>query len=607
MRRLLRSGRLRLVAAALALVLIPVGGVATASRADAASNPGGSVVGYAPASTTVLSDGADPVTDPVSSFWVGNCGVDQLDATLAAYCTAPTIQRAQWTFEPLAILDQLAPQDLVSARLIISARQGILDNSTCTPNTLRVYDIDNPVTAPTWASTAAWVAQEPLGSFSAYWGTCAQTPTWTGYDDFDVTALVRRMMSEGRTDLTVGVAGDETNVGSGYNLLDSYAVSVYVNFERPPAAPTDLGIMVGTSLLGCTSTPVAISSPSFQVYAYLTDPDDAVGNGIAGAPVHADLSVVDTTDGSVVASQTAQVVYTPAGAQFPVNAPNLTNGRTYEVRVRTTDGGGLTGPTATCRFTFDGTPPAPPVVTPVLAASTPSVSGKVVAGGTLTAVVGSWTAGTALAYQWRADGVAVAGATGASFVPRSAQVGKKITVTVTGSKAGFASVARTSAATGAVADANVQLGYQGHVQSIGWQPWVTGGQVAGTTGRSLRVEALRFRFNGAAYGGGITATAHVQSIGWMAPVALGGVVGTTGRSLRVEAFTMQLTGEMAQHYDIYYRTHAQHLGWLGWAKDGARSGTAGYAYRLEAVDVRLVPKGDPAPAATTTLASFYQH
>ncbi|WP_425955225.1 hypothetical protein [Xylanimonas sp. McL0601] len=68
---------------------------------------------------------------------------------------------------------------------------------------------------------------------------------------------------------------------------------------------------------------------------------------------------------------------------------------------------------------------------------------------------------------------------------------------------------------------------------------------------------------------------------------------------------MHPTGEMAKHYDIYYRTHAQNFGWLGWAKNGAQSGTAGYGYRLEAVDVRLVAKGDPAPSGTG-LRAFYQ-
>lgn len=39
----------------------------------------------------------------------------------------------------------------------------------------------------------------------------------------------------------------------------------------------------------------------------------------------------------------------------------------------------------------------------------------------------------------------------------------------------------------------VSVTYQWHVQSIGWQPWVSDGQEAGTDGRALRIEALEIR------------------------------------------------------------------------------------------------------------------
>ena len=65
----------------------------------------------------------------------------------------------------------------------------------------------------------------------------------------------------------------------------------------------------------------------------------------------------------------------------------------------------------------------------------------------------------------------------------------------------------------------------------------------------------------------------------------------SGRSLRLEAIQISLTGEMANHYDIYYRVHAQNFGWLGWAKNGESAGTEGYGYRLEGMQIVLVEKG----------------
>ena len=88
---------------------------------------------------------------------------------------------------------------------------------------------------------------------------------------------------------------------------------------------------------------------------------------------------------------------------------------------------------------------------------TPTISGTPQFGAPLTAVTGSWDPGTALTYQWAANGVSVSaanGGTGPWFTPSVAtQLGQTITVTVTGTKAGYTTVARTSAATAGVAAA----------------------------------------------------------------------------------------------------------------------------------------------------------
>ena len=85
------------------------------------------------------------------------------------------------------------------------------------------------------------------------------------------------------------------------------------------------------------------------------------------------------------------------------------------------------------------------------AAPVPTVTGTTVSGQKLTAVPGVWgPAPVALAYQWKRAGANISGATAATYVLTSGDVGKTITVTVTGSKAGYATAAKTSAATKAV-------------------------------------------------------------------------------------------------------------------------------------------------------------
>jgi hypothetical protein len=83
-----------------------------------------------------------------------------------------------------------------------------------------------------------------------------------------------------------------------------------------------------------------------------------------------------------------------------------------------------------------------------LSSSTPKISGQATIGTALTATPGTWTAGTALAYQWKANGTAVAsGGTSSTYTVGLADAGKKITVSVTGSQTGYATKTVTSSST----------------------------------------------------------------------------------------------------------------------------------------------------------------
>jgi uncharacterized protein YjdB len=146
--------------------------------------------------------------------------------------------------------------------------------------------------------------------------------------------------------------------------------------------------------------------------------------------------------------------------------------------------------------------------------------------------------------------------------------------------------------------------YQAHVENIGWQNAVKDQAVAGTSGKSLRMEALKIQLVNNSYGGGLQYRAHVQDIGWQGMKTDGQEAGTHGRSLRIEALQLSLTGEIANHYDIYYRVHAQDIGWMGWASNGQSAGTQGYGLRLEAIQICLVAKGQPAPGSTSNAFKY---
>ena len=83
-----------------------------------------------------------------------------------------------------------------------------------------------------------------------------------------------------------------------------------------------------------------------------------------------------------------------------------------------------------------------------LTAPVPTITGTAKVGSTLTAVPGTWgPSPVTLTYQWKANGVAILGATAATYKVAAADAGKTLTITVTGTKTGYTTTAKTSAAT----------------------------------------------------------------------------------------------------------------------------------------------------------------
>lgn len=141
---------------------------------------------------------------------------------------------------------------------------------------------------------------------------------------------------------------------------------------------------------------------------------------------------------------------------------------------------------------------------------------------------------------------------------------------------------------------NTNIKYRTHVQDYGWQGYVKEGEMSGTSGKSKRLEAIDIKLDNAKYSGSIEYKTHIQNIGWESNWKKDGEIsGTSGKSYRLEAIKIKLTGEISEHYDIYYRVHAENFGWLDWAKNGESAGTAGYAYRLEGIEIKLLKKDSP--------------
>ena len=84
---------------------------------------------------------------------------------------------------------------------------------------------------------------------------------------------------------------------------------------------------------------------------------------------------------------------------------------------------------------------------PFPTAGTPSVSGSLVAGQTLTASTGSWSPTPRFTYQWLSNNAAIRRATGATYVLTSAEIGKSISVRIIATLSGFTTTTVTSSPT----------------------------------------------------------------------------------------------------------------------------------------------------------------
>lgn len=140
-----------------------------------------------------------------------------------------------------------------------------------------------------------------------------------------------------------------------------------------------------------------------------------------------------------------------------------------------------------------------------------------------------------------------------------------------------------------------KISYQAHSQSYGWMPKVYDNADGGVTGKAKRLEALKISLPDQEYDGDIEYRAFVQSYGWQDWKKNGEQIGTVGSAKRIEAVEVRLTGEMAEHYSVYYSVHMAKIGWSGYAKDGETAGSTDLSKRIEAIRIQLVKEGESVP------------
>ena len=147
--------------------------------------------------------------------------------------------------------------------------------------------------------------------------------------------------------------------------------------------------------------------------------------------------------------------------------------------------------------------------------------------------------------------------------------------------------------------------YRLYGQTYGWQKyWKKDGKVSGTF--SKRVEGITIALGPSKYPGSITYRTVLQGGKWTGWVS-GGSISGKKKGKRIEALQIKLTGEMAEHYDVYYRLYVQSFGWLAWAMNGQMAGTTGTSRRIEKVQILLREKDSEKPGDEEGIISVKPH
>lgn len=147
-------------------------------------------------------------------------------------------------------------------------------------------------------------------------------------------------------------------------------------------------------------------------------------------------------------------------------------------------------------------------------------------------------------------------------------------------------------------ETSTKLTYTSSINKTGWQKYVNNGEIVGTTGQGIQMEAIKLKLE-TGIDGNIVYKTYVSNMGWTDVVGNNTISGVENTNRKLEALEIALTGEMANIYDIYYRVHVSNIGWLDWTKNGERAGCLNTNQQIEALQLKLVLKGTEFKEKTT--------
>ena len=133
--------------------------------------------------------------------------------------------------------------------------------------------------------------------------------------------------------------------------------------------------------------------------------------------------------------------------------------------------------------------------------------------------------------------------------------------------------------------------------------WKNIGQMT-SAASGKKISNIKIKLSGKEFAGSIKYQVHLREKDkWNGWATDGKLAGSQNTSKRVEAIKITLTGDIAKHYDICYRSLSASYGWMNWAKNGEVSGTVGCSKNLQAIQIVLVAKDSGLPGNVAGIVS----
>ena len=136
------------------------------------------------------------------------------------------------------------------------------------------------------------------------------------------------------------------------------------------------------------------------------------------------------------------------------------------------------------------------------------------------------------------------------------------------------------------------VSYATYVHNKGWQDWKKNGEEC--VKDDLRMEDLKVKLEHSPASGDVVY--HLILEDDTVKTAKNGE-GTGAKGKRVEAIQIELTGDLKDERDIWYRVRTK-TGWMGWARNGRKAGTTGYGYNILGVEIQFLEKDAKIPGST---------